>query len=178
MYFPFSSLSTFPSLLDLTFWLFNVIAYPCCPYPSCFTASNCVEIWCIAEEFLQCRSKWSISMRKLNLWYFFSSKFGDKKRGKRKKNPFKQNDISSISVLYQEFSVMVILSWKSCLDLRRILASLSFLFPQSLMYIEAVINSKGLCKNCMMLNPKCERELGPERESGREGWLQRELQLA
>lgn len=43
-----------------------------------------------------------------------------------------------------------------------------FLFPRSLMYIEAVINSKGLCRNCMMLNPKCKCELGPKRELGRE----------
>lgn len=48
----------------------------------------------------------------------------------------------------------------------------SFLFPHSLMYIEAVINSKGLFR---MLNPKCVWELGPERELGREEWLQREL---
>lgn len=47
-----------------------------------------VEIWCISEEFLQCRSKWSISMRKLNLWYFFSSKFGDKREGKEEKKSF------------------------------------------------------------------------------------------
>lgn len=138
-----------------------------------------LEIKCIFEGFLQCRSKWSIPMKKTEfvVLFSFSLKFWDKKRGEREKVLLSKMIFQVLFFFCPlprifcngDFKQKILLRAKEDISIP------FFLFPRSLMYIEAVINSKDLCRNCIMLNPKCKCELGPERELGREEWLPREL---
>lgn len=110
-------------------------------------------------------------MKKQNMWYFFllvKNSETKKRGGREKKDPFKQNDVSSIGFFCPlprifcngDFKLKILLRAKENLSIT------FFLFPCSLVYIETVINSKGLYRTCMMLHPQCECDLGPERELG------------